>query len=165
MRLLLAVGLGVALLLAGCGYSTSSRRAKDIKSIAVPFFDNRTTEPNLEIRVTEQIINFLVADNTLKVVDEADADAVLDGAIVTFRRNPFSFNSDLNAEEYRLQVVVRATLFNRRTNQPIWEGKTLEGSASFFVDTVSEGLTYDEAVEESIRQITDRILNLTVQDW
>ena len=155
----------VMALASGCGYSTTSRTAKDIKSVAVPFFENRTAEPNLEIKVTEQVINFLVVDNTLKVVGEASADAVLEGAIINFRRTPFSFNADLNAEEYRVVVIVRATLFNRKTNEAIWEGQTLQGSASFFVDAVAEGFTFDEAVEESIRQITDRILNLTVRDW
>jgi hypothetical protein len=33
------------------------------------------------------------------------------------------------------------------------------------VDQVQNGRTYDQAVEESLKEITDRILNLTVQDW
>jgi outer membrane lipopolysaccharide assembly protein LptE/RlpB len=160
----MAVLCGAALV-AGCGYSTTSRTAKDIKTIYVPFFENRTPEPNLEISVTERIIQNLVNDNTLKVVPENAADAVLDGQITDFKNQPFSFNQNLNAEEYHVVVTVVVTLFNRRTNEPIWENRNFVGDGSYFVEQVENGRTFDEAVEESIREITERILNLTVQDW
>lgn len=155
-------------LLAGvlaCGYSTTSRTAKDIKSIYVPFFENKTPEPSLEISVTERIIQFLVTDNTLDVVPENAADAVLDGEIVEFKNQPFSFNQNLNAEEYHVVIRVVATLFNRRTNEPIWKDRAFVGDGSYFIEQVEGGNTYDDAVEEAIKEITDRILNLTVQDW
>jgi outer membrane lipopolysaccharide assembly protein LptE/RlpB len=157
----------VALVLAGCGYySTTSRTAKDIKSIHVPFFENQTPQPNLEITVTEEVINNLVADNTLKVTDEEYADAVLNGAIVEFRNNPFSFDDELNAQEYNILIRVQATLYNRRKNEPIWESKIFSGDGSYFVDVVDErAQTFDGAVAESIREITEQILNITVQDW
>ena len=150
----------------GCGtYSTRSRTAKDIKSIAVPFFENQTSEPNLEIIVTERVINNLVADNTLSVKDEADADAVLEGKIVSYQNMPFSFNRDLNAEEYRLIISVEATLYSQRLDQPIWEKQIIKGDGAYFVDTNEDGFRYEDALAESIKEITDRILNLTVQDW
>ena len=160
----LAASLAAACALA-CGYSTTSRTAKDIKSIHVPFFENETAEPNLEISVTEQIIDNLVSDNTLKVVTEDGADAILDGRIVEFTNKPFSFNQDLNAEEYIIVIRVTATLFNRRTNTPIWQDKSFQGDGSYFIEQVDENRTFDDAVQESLREITERILNLTVQDW
>jgi outer membrane lipopolysaccharide assembly protein LptE/RlpB len=159
------IAVAAALILAGCGYSTNTRTAKDIKTIYVPFFENKTAQPNLEIDVTNRIITNLVADNTLKVVPENGADAVLDGEIVDFKNQPFSFNKDLNAEEYHVVVTVVCTLFNRRTNQPIWEKRNFVGDGSYFVDQVQGGRTFNDAVDESIKEITDRILNLTVQDW
>jgi outer membrane lipopolysaccharide assembly protein LptE/RlpB len=160
---------GVAALLilvSGCGfYGTSSRTAKDIKSVAVPFFENQTSEPNLEITVTERIIDNLVADNTLSVKNEANADAVLEGKIVSFQNVPFSFNRELNAEEYHVMVSVEVTLYNRRLDQPIWEKQLIKGDGSYFLDTSEEGFRYEDAIAVAIKEITDRILNLTVQDW
>jgi len=149
---------------AGCGYGLSSRTAKDIKSIAVPFFENRTSEPNLEILVTEQIIDNLIEDNTLSVVNEQDADALLEGKIMTFENLPFSFNKQLNAEEYLVVVTVRVSLYDRKRNTAIWEGQSIKGDGSYFLDSPSEG-TFDDALDEALKEITDRILNLTVQDW
>jgi outer membrane lipopolysaccharide assembly protein LptE/RlpB len=165
LRSTVAAIVAGAALCAGCGYSTTSRTAKDIKTIYVPFFENKTTEPNVEISVTERIIDNLVADNTLKVVRENDADAVLNGQIVEFRNQPFSFNQNLNAQEYVVVIRVVATLFNRRTNEAIWSNRTFEGNGNYFVDPVQNGQTFQDAVNESIREITDRILNITVQDW
>jgi outer membrane lipopolysaccharide assembly protein LptE/RlpB len=155
----------IPLCFAACGYSTSGRTAKDIKSIAVPFFNNLTTEPDLEINVTERIINNLVEDNTLKVVEEENADAVLEGDIVEFTNTPFSFNVDLNADEYRVVLVVKVTLHNRTLNEPIWQDQRITGDAAYFLDAAEAGLTYEDALEESIEEITEQILNLTVQDW
>jgi outer membrane lipopolysaccharide assembly protein LptE/RlpB len=149
----------------GCGYSTTSRTARDIKSIFVPFFDNKTAEPNLEITVTERLINFMILDNTLKVVDEDEADAILEGEISQFRNQPFSFNQDLNAQEYIVVIKVIATLYNRKTNESIWQSRSFEGNGSYFVEGAEDGRTFNDAVAECIEEITDQILNITVQDW
>jgi len=163
----MAAALTLTLGATGCGYyGTTSRTAKDIKSIAVPFFDNQTTQPNLEIIVTENVINNLVADNTLKVTDEDYADAILEGEIIEFIDRPFSFNNELNAEEYHVVIKVKLSLFNRRLNEPIWENRIISGDGSYFVDVADENAqTFAGAVEESVKEITERILNITVQDW
>lgn len=160
---LLLVGVG---LVGGCGYRTSSRTAKDIKSIYVPFFENQTSQPSLEITVTEQIINDLISDNTLKVVRENEADAVLDGKIVEFRNQPFSFNpGNLSAQQYVVVIRVVATLFNRRTNEAIWKDRSFQGNGNYFVESTANGQTFEQAVSQCIDQITQQILNLTTQDW
>jgi outer membrane lipopolysaccharide assembly protein LptE/RlpB len=155
----------VCVAVAGCGYSTNTRTAKDIKSIAVPFFGNNTAEPNLEIEVTEQIIDNLIEDNTLKVVSEDQADAVLEGSIVSFSNLPFSFNQELNAEEYHVVITVQVRLFGRQQNAVIWDNKTIRGDGSYFLNVPDEGFSFEAALDEALNEITDRILNLTVQDW
>ena len=151
---------------AGCGYySTTSRTAKDIKSIYVPFFSNETTQPDLDIQVTESIVDDLVDDNTLSVVNEDQADAILQGRIVAFENRPFSFDLELNAQEYRVLVRVVASLYKRRTNEPIWENKTITGVSTYFVEPVEGENDFDTAVDIAVFTISERILSLTVQDW
>jgi len=84
---------------------------------------------------------------------------------VSFQNNPFSFNRELNAQEYHVVVSVEATLYNRKLNEPIWEKQTIRGDGSYFVDSSEQGFRYEDALAEAIKEITDRILNLTVQDW
>jgi hypothetical protein len=164
LRISLALLL-IPFALSCCGYSTTSRTAKGIKTIAVPFFENQTSEPALEINITERIIENLVDDNTLKVVDEEAADAVLDGVILTFANMPFSFNQELDAEEYVVVVTTELTLFNRKLNEPIWENKHIRGDGTYFLDATEGGMSYEDALEEAVKEITEQILNLTVKDW
>ncbi len=153
------------MIMSGCYYKTSSRTAKGIKSIAVPFFQNETSEPNLEINVTEKVINNLIEDNTLKVVDEERADAVLDGVIIQFSNEPFSYNLELNAEEYHIIIVAEMSLFNRKLNEPVWKKTKITGDGAYFQGVSDENFTYESALEEAIDEITDQLLSLTVQDW
>ncbi len=164
---IIAAIAAATLTVGGCGYySTKSRTAKDIKSVAVPFFENNTSEPDLEVTITQKIIDNLILDNTLKVKDEEYADAVLTGKIVEFFNRPFSFDTELNAQEYHVIIKVQATLFDRRKNVAIWSDKIISGDGNYFVDAVGEpAQTFDGAVDESIREITERILSMTVQDW
>jgi outer membrane lipopolysaccharide assembly protein LptE/RlpB len=154
-------------LLAGCGYySTKSKTAGDIKSVSVRFFENRTPEPNLEIAVTELITDKLLIENVLKVVDEQQADAILEGGIVEFQNVPFSFNEDLNAEEYHVIITLEATLYKRADNEPVWAKQRLKGDGSYFIGaTEGEGFSFSDARQEAIFEIAERIINLTVQDW
>jgi len=155
-----------AVILTGCGYySTTSRTAKDSKSVYVPFFSNETTQPDLDIQVTESIIDDLVDDNTLSVVNEDQADAILQGRIVSFENRPFSFNLDLDAQEYRIRIQVIASLYRRRTNDPIWENRTIAGVSTYFVEPIEGENDFDAAVDQAVFTISERFLNLTTQDW
>lgn len=154
------------LLVVGCGYyKTTPRTAKDIKSIYVPFFTNETTQPNLDIQVTELMVDFLVDDNTLKVVDEDQADAILQGRIVEFENRPFAFDTQLNAQSYRVLVRVVASLYKRRTNEAIWENRDISGVSTYFVEPLEGENDFDDAVNQAVFTITERILNLTARDW
>ena len=100
-----------------------------------------------------------------KVVDEEVADAVLEGVITEFRNVPFSFNEELDAEEYRVVVTVAVSLFNRRKNLAVCETQIIKGDGSYFVDVPEDGFTFEAALEEALDEITARILNLTVGEW
>ena len=73
----IAAVLALALMAAGCGvYSASSGRVDEsIKRVHVQYLENRTAEPNLGVELADLIIRKLQEDNTLRVVDEVDADA------------------------------------------------------------------------------------------
>lgn len=153
------------MLISACGqYSTSGRTAGNIKKIAVPYIANQTAEPEIEIEITQNVINGLVKDNTLKVVPEEEADAVLEGAVVAYTNIPFTFNTELQADQYRLVIGLVVSLFNPKENTYIWKDKKIEAHSDYYLETVTER-TYDKALEEVYKEIVDGILNSTVQEW
>jgi hypothetical protein len=152
--------------LPSCGiYSTKGRTAGDIKKIAVPNLANETAEPDIEIKITENLRNGIIRDNTLQVVPEEEADAVLEGTIVEYRNTPFTFNTaDLQAEQYRLVIGLVASLFNPKDNTYIWKDRRIDAHSDYYLETSTER-DYDKALEEVYKDLVEGILNATVQEW
>jgi len=153
---------------ASCGfYRTTSRSAGDIKKIAVPYLKNDTPEPDVEIVITQAIIDGIVRDNTLKGVSEDDSDGILEASITEYRNLPYTFaqtGSDVQAEQYRLTVSIRASLFDKGKNTYIWENRVIKASGDYYLETTSEQ-TYEKALEDVYRDLVEAILSATVQDW
>jgi len=88
---------------AGCGvYSASSGRVDEtMKRVAVRYFENQTAEPNLGVDLADAVIFALQTDNTLKVVEEGDADTILAGTVTRYVRREAFAREDLTVNEFR----------------------------------------------------------------
>ena len=100
---------------------------------------------------------------------DAEADAILEGSVVDYRNVPFSFNknpgeTDIQAEQYRLVIGLRISLFNPEENSYIWENKSVQARGDYYLETTSER-DYDHALEEVYREIVESILSTTIQEW
>lgn len=160
--------IAAAIVAAGCGvYRTTSRTAGDIRRIAVPYFSNATAEPEIEIEITDRIIEGIVRDNTLRVVDETEADALLEGTVVEYRNIPFTFargETQIQAEQYRLFVGIRVSLFDKGKNAYLYEDRTIKAQGDYYLET-NVDQNYENALEEVYRDLVEGILAATVQDW
>ena len=148
---------------AGCGYRVGSLLPADIKTIAIPMFKNKTSEPELEIRVTNGIIQEFIIDGTLDVVEEGPANTLLIGEIIDYRREPVRFSKEEVANEYRLIITVRATFVDLRygTTTTMWENPRIEGEATFYVGSSlpeSEQLIIPEVVRDLAHQVVEKVV-------
>jgi len=166
---LLALAAAVLAAAGSCGYySTTSRVPGNIKKIYIPYLDNETPEPSVEIEITERIIDGIIKDNTLKVVAEDEADAILEGSVVKYANEPYTFSErssqNIQAEQYRLTIGIRVSLYDSSGNEYVWEKKTLEGKGDYYLES-SQQQTYEEAKENVYTDLVDGILSSTLQDW
>lgn len=164
-RALLPVLLIVAVF-SGCGvYSGSSGRVdENIKRVAVQYLENLTPEPNLGVEMSETIIFALQTDNTLKVVDEADADSIISGRVVRYNLREVATNQELTVNEYQVQIAVILTFMVRSTGEKIFDNRRFTGTGNYSLDQLqdsSETLAREEAVEEIVRDILAEV----VEDW
>ena len=150
----------------GCGvYSVSSGRVDEsIKRVAVPFLENRTAEPNLEIALTEAIITAIQDDNTLKVVDEKDADSILDGKVLQYRLKEAFANPDLQVDEYQVQILVELNFTVVETGKKIFEKRRITGTGNYILDDPA-GSSEGTARIEAARDIVREVLAMVVEDW
>jgi hypothetical protein len=165
---LAAATLALALAGAGCAYSTSTALLPaHLKTVAVPVFENTTSEYTLEQQVTDAVIARFVADNHLRVVDERSANLVVKGRILGYRNAVFGFNTATNANEYRVTIEVAVTLKDQVKNRELWSDDNLVKTANYYVQNVpgQEASTELDGRKNAIAKIADEILARSVQGW
>ena len=112
-------------LLSGCGYRVAGHvntLPPEIKTIAVPAFQNRTSTYRIEQRLTGAVIHELLADTRYQVVSSpADGDAVLYGAVKGAGGGAVVFDpSTGRATTVLVTVTMEARLEDRKTGKVLY---------------------------------------------
>ena len=157
--------------LSGCGYTQQVTLPNNIKTIAIPTFQNKIPpneryayRPGLEIELTNAIRDRFIFDGNFKVVDESEADAILKGAIVSYEQEGLRFDQLESVEEYRLFLVVNFELVDRKTKQVIIKEPNFSGQTEFFTSHSPAAVRRTAAnsvVVDLARSLVDRI----VEEW
>lgn len=139
-----AAALGILIALgAGCGYKLAGGNAflpERIKVIALAPFANRTSRPEIDQRVTEEVARELSKRGGYKVVaDRSGADAFLEGAVVRFQTSPVQFNAEGRAERVETVVSIEATLRDLASGQILWSQSGLQFREQYDVPQDQEG--------------------------
>ena len=112
-------GAGVAAALAGCAYTSGSALLPShLRTVAIPTFENSTTEYLLDKEITQVVIDKFIDDNHLRVVDERSAASILRGRIVAYKNAVFGFTGANRAQEYRVTITVDVTFKDLVKNVP-----------------------------------------------
>ena len=162
--------LGLLALLAGsCAYSTSiSLLPPHLKTVAIPVFENATTEYSLPQEVTDAVIARFVQDNHLRVVPERTANCVVRGKVVGYRNGVFGFSEQVRAQEYRVTISVSVVFKDLVKNREIWSEAALTKTSNYYVTPVpgdTAAHTEIDGRREAVLKIADEILARSVQGW
>jgi outer membrane lipopolysaccharide assembly protein LptE/RlpB len=147
----------VCLSLFNCGYhlrGTGSSLPPHIKVISIPMFANQTTRFELDLKLTQEVINELVARGKVEITGNTDAaDAVLMGEIVAFRATPIAFGEGATADRYSITVVAKVVL------RDVVQKKVLYSNPSFVYQgeyEVPEGSDFESVESEAIDEIAEK---------
>ena len=156
--------LALAILVGGCGYSVQGTLPGDIKTIAVPIFQNLTREPAVEGLITRAVVEAFSTNGRLKVVPAAEADAVLDGEVTGYSVFSIAFDQNANVRQYRLAVTVNLQLRDRRKNEVLFRQNGVREQVDFRVqNAVSQTISLEEtALRAAAVEIGRSIASLTV---
>ena len=147
--------------LLSCGpYSFTGAGLPGIKTIAIPLFENQTEEYGIREELTNKLVQAFVQDNTLKVVSERTADAVLRGTILKYQKDAYTFDQSENVKEYIARIYVKITVEDKKHSKNIWEEENLQGWGTFPADS-SEAYGKSKAIDK----LTEDIVNRTVKGW
>lgn len=165
-RAVVGVAVALTIVAGGCGvYSASSGRvAESIRRVAVPYLENRTSEPNIEVELTDAIIAAIQQDNTLKVVDEANADTILRGAVTRYQLREAFTSQDLTVDEYQVQIAVVLTFLIKATGETIFSDKRFTGTGNYILnDPESGGESGARALAAT--EIVGDVLAEVIEEW
>jgi outer membrane lipopolysaccharide assembly protein LptE/RlpB len=155
---------GCALVSAGCGYGFKSGQVREgLETVGVAFFENRSSEPDAEVALTEAVIRLLIEDRTLRIADEQVADAILYGTIRRYAFREAFFGENRQAEEYRVDIEVEVQMVDRRSGETIIGPERVKGTGSFFLEDGPEA--EEQARLDAATMIVQGILNLVVEEW
>jgi hypothetical protein len=150
------------MVLISCGiYTVSPSALGNLKTVAIPLFENQTTESGLRELLTDKLTQAFVSDNTLKVVREQQADGILSGTVISYNRKPYTFTQGQVVSEYVSNVEVSVRFVNRRSQKVIWEEKNMSNWGTY----KASGETEDDGKGRAIDKLVQDILNKTVKGW
>jgi outer membrane lipopolysaccharide assembly protein LptE/RlpB len=140
-----ALALALALLLGGCGYTVGGTLPSHINTVSVPIFKNRTREPGVESLITRAVIEAFSTNGRLKIARGGEADAVLEGEIISYGVTSIAFDKDANAQLYRLVVTVNLRMRDVKGNTVLFQQREVREQADFRVqNAVSQTISREE---------------------
>jgi hypothetical protein len=159
----------LCLSLSGClGYQVGPVKPyylRDIHTISVPTFKNRTLLPRIEVLVTDTVIKQLQQDGTFQIAGDEKADATLKGEIYRITRAPARSvrGNVLATTEFVLALTVRYSLTGRN-GEALAPSSEASGSTSFFV---SSDVTTDErqALPLATEDLATRLVSQLSEGW
>jgi hypothetical protein len=155
--------------LSGClGYHVGPVKPyylRDVHTIAVPTFKNRTLVPRIEVLVTDTVIKQLQQDGTFQIASDGNANATLEGEVFRVTRNPARSvrGNVLATTEFNLTLSVKYTLLGP-DGAPLAPRAEAVGTTSFFVST---DVTTDErqALPLATEDLATRLVTQLSEGW
>ncbi|MFH1577708.1 MAG: LptE family protein [Candidatus Omnitrophota bacterium] len=170
----LVIGLG------GCGYSARSLISNLYRTIYVRPFANKidiTSEtsvgrryklyyPLLEKDITSQVINQFIRDGNLRIAKEEQADLIIEGELIDYRRDALRYTGedDEEVEEYRISIVVKLKLYDTAKQATLWEVGGLVGDTTYFTQG-SQAKSESSAIADALDDLGRRVVDRVVEVW
>lgn len=149
-----------ALSLVGCPYSFSPKGKLDINSVAIQRFENMTTEFGIEDRMTDAVIDAFIADGTMRVLPSDQAEAILEGSLVSYNRKPYEYDESDQVTSYVVEMDFVIHLKKPGDDSDFW---TETMSQRGVYDLLTE--TEEDARLKAINLLVEAIINRTTKSW
>lgn len=152
------IGVGLALPLAGCGYSNSFLHRDDVQTVYVEMFNTDSFRRGHEYTLTDAICKHIEARTPYKIVSDRNvADTVLSGQLSIG-------NSVLAMDRYTGQPLERETLVtvvvtwkNSKTGELMVNNQPVYGSGTYASQL---GQSYDYSIEAAVNRAAVKVVEL-----
>ena len=151
--------------LQGCYSFTGSSLPQHLKTIAIPVFEDRSGAGIAQFRgeITGGLAAKIESQSLLRLTPSiARADALLEGAIISFADSPSQLSSTTErAVTNRVTLVVQVTMTDRVNKRPIF-AQSFVGFSDY---RTGNYLAQQGAIRYCVNQIIDEIFDRVVSGW
>lgn len=151
---------------AGCPYSfTGAAVDPHLKTIGIGLFDDNSSygEAGFREMVTKAVIDKFINDNTLKVTDKKNSDAVLEAAIVRVTDNPATLTAGETVNKRRIEITIKVTYTDMVKRKKIYE-KEFSNWGDYTASSTGFAQR-QEGLKIAVEKIAEDILLQTVSGW
>jgi hypothetical protein len=118
------VGLLLILTLGACSFINNAFNQPQLDRVVKIYIrpsGNLTNQFGIDMELMLAFANEIQRDGRLTFVNSrSEADAVVSLSIVSYDNEPLTYDANMNVEQYKLSVILKATLANASDNQLIW---------------------------------------------
>lgn len=151
------------LLLIQCGYhlrGTGSFLPEHIKKIHIPMFKNLSTRFELDLKLTQGVIDEFVTRGKVEITgDPEGADAVLQGEILSFYANPIAFSGEAAADRYNITIVAKIILRDLGKNRIVFSNPSFVYQGEY---EVPQGSDFESVETQAIDEIAPKFARSVV---
>lgn len=166
-HMLLALSITAALLAAGCAtYHFGSKVPAELRTIAVPVFENASGYPEIDAVVTEYVLREVQREGTFKIKRIDSASLKLLGKLVRSDISAISFdrNYSSRASEYRYALTAEITLVERGTGKLLIDAMPIRADTTFL--TSGDMLTgMQDAYPRIAKELSRKIVDAVIAHW
>jgi len=160
------------LLFAGCGYHVAGRAdalPASLHTIAVPAFANLTIRYKLTDRLPAAIAREFLSRTRYQVVpDPGQADAVLDGAVVSYVSYPIIFDpASGRASSVQMNVILNVSLRERSSGAVLFSRSRMEFRERYEISVDQQAYfeESDPALDRLSRDVARTVVSAVVEKF
>ena len=148
---------------AGCAsYRWTSSVPEELRTVAVPVFENRTSSAELGPIVTQYVLREFQREGTFSIRRTGDSALEVQGVIVKASRDAAAFDRGYGsrASEYRYTVTAEVSLINKDTGKVLLNNRRYVAETTFLTRDdllTSQRNAATRIAQEFARQIVDDV--------
>jgi hypothetical protein len=148
------------LILGCCGYSVHALLPPHLKTIFVQPVENQTVKPNLEVRLTDLLIQGFAHDGSLRIADLKQANVVLQCKLDGYEKLPQTYGANQEITTWRVTLQAQVDAQDQVKSQPLWSGSV---PVTVNYDAATE--TEDQGIERGLNKLSAEIVRRTLIAW
>jgi len=168
MKIFTKIVLLTAICLTACSYSVYMNAYPHLKTVQIAPFENQTSEYALAQDIQNYLVDKYQSDGRLRIAT-LSPDARIEGSVLDYQENIFSYDIGGNVSEYRVQLLLSITMTDMIYSQTLYENKSLLVSETYSPngDTTNPLIytTATQAQDKIYEKVFDTLMRETLESW